>query len=43
MKDIDQGNADDTYVVNEPKQGKYIVTALRHGGHHDLDTSDHSK
>lgn len=43
MNDIDQGKADDTYVVNEPKQGKYIVSALRHGGHYDLDTSEHSK
>lgn len=45
MNDTDPGDCkgDDTFVVNEPKQGKYIVSALRHGGHYDLDTSDHAK
>lgn len=45
MSDSDQSKreAEDTYVVNEPKQGKYVVTALRHGGHYELDTSDRAK
>lgn len=28
------------YVIPEPKQGKYVVSELRHGGHYTLDTSE---
>ena len=29
-----------TRVIAEPKQGKYILTELRHGGHYSLDRSE---
>jgi hypothetical protein len=47
MNDIvetkDKATSAEPYVISEPKQGKYIVTELRHGGHYTLDTSEQAK